>query len=432
MNARVGPATLLAYGLPGLPLALLGIPMYVYLPAFYGERLGLAAVGGILLAARLWDLVSDPLVGALGDRIRSRWGRRKLLMVAGAPLLLLGADRLLRPPDTPDAVYLLAWAFVGYLGWTLVSLPYTAWGAEITTDYDGRASITASREGFMVVGTVLAIAWPTLAGSGQADAGTLGTLAMLLWLTLPVTLLVALIRVPDRGASDSGVGWRHGARLLLANRPFARLLLAYVLNGLANGLPATLFVLFVKHALEAEAHTGMLLLVYFGSGILALPLWLALSRRIGKHRSWATSMLWNCVVFSAVPFLGSGDVWAFGVICVLSGASVAADMALPAAIQADVVDYDTASGGGNRAGLFFGLWNLATKAALAAAVGLAFPLLDWAGFDPANVTARGVFALTLAYGGLPILFKLCATAVVWRFPLDRRQQANLQAQASLS
>ena len=113
MSARIDRATLLAYGLPGLPLALLGIPMYVYLPAFYGEQLGLAAVGGILLAARLWDLVSDPLVGALGDRIRSRWGRRKLLMVAGTPLLLLGAERLLRPPETPDAVYLLTWAVVG-------------------------------------------------------------------------------------------------------------------------------------------------------------------------------------------------------------------------------------------------------------------------------------------------------------------------------
>jgi Na+/melibiose symporter-like transporter len=205
--------------------------------------------------------------------------------------------------------------------------------------------------------------------------------------------------------------------------------LALLAYGLANALPATLFVLFVKHALGAEAHTGTLLLVYFGSGVLALPLWLGISRRLGKHRAWAPSMLWVSAVFCAVPVLGTGDVLAFGVICMLSGASVAADMALPAAIQADVVDYDTASGGGSRAGLFFGLWNLATKAALAAAVGLAFPLLDWAGFDPQAVTAQGVTALTLAYGALPIGFKLVATALVWRFPLTRSRQAELQQTA---
>ena len=128
-------------------------------------------------------------------------------------------------------------------------------------------------------------------------------------------------------------------------------------------------------------------------------------------------MLLACAVFVWVPFLGAGDVIAFGVICLLSGLSLGADLALPASIQADVVDVDTAEGGGGRAGLFFALWNMATKLALA--VGIAFPLLDLAGFtSQGDNPPAALWTLALLYGGLPVLFKLAAVLMVWHFPLD--------------
>jgi Na+/melibiose symporter-like transporter len=430
VNARAGAGpgrgTLLLYGLPALPLAVLGIPMYVFLPGFYGERLGLAVVGVALLVARLWDVVTDPLIGSLGDRLHTRWGRRRPLMLAGMPVLLVSAWQLFRPPPDVDVGYLLGWGLVAYLGWTLMSLPYTAWGAEITDDYDGRASITASREGFMIVGTLLAISWPTLAGSGRADAATLSGLAWVLVILLPLAVLPALWRVPEPRCHGEPVGWRRGWALLRGNRPFLRLLLAYVMNGMANGLPASLFTLFVAHVLEAESWTGPLLLVYFVVGVAALPGWLWLSRRIGKHRAWAWSMLWNCLVFAVVPLLGAGDVYAFLAVCVLSGVSVAVDMALPAAIQADLVDLDTRDGGGRRTGLYFGLWNMATKIALALAVGIAFPLLTLAGFDADGGGDDGELALALFYGALPIAFKLGAIGLVWNFPVDREAHGRIR------
>jgi len=421
----------LLYGLPALPLAVMGVPMYIFLPGFYGETLGLAAVGTALLVARLWDVVTDPLIGSLGDRLDTRWGRRRPLMAAGTPLLLVSAWALFRPPDDVTLVYLLTWGLAAYLGWTLISLPYTAWGAEITGDYDRRASLTASREGFMLAGTLLAIAWPTLVGGGEADADTLAGLAWLLVLVLPGVMAVTLWRVPEQRVVPQPVGWRTGWALLRRNRPFMRLLLAYVMNGVANGLPASLFVLFVTHVLMAEAWTGPLLLVYFVVGIAALPGWLWLSRRIGKHRTWAISMLWTSLVFLAVPFLGPGDTWLFLVICLLSGVGVAVDMALPAAIQADLVDLDTAGGGGRRTGLYFGIWNMATKLSLALAVGIAFPILEAVGFDATRVEDReGILALALFYGAVPIAFKLAATALMWNFPHDRRAQAATRVRVS--
>ncbi|MBS3786363.1 MAG: MFS transporter [Gammaproteobacteria bacterium] len=406
----------------------MGIPMYLFLPGFYGQTLGLTAVGIALLVARLWDVITDPLIGSLGDRINTRWGRRRPLIAAGTPVLLISAWALFQPPEGVTLSYLLLWGLAAYLGWTMISLPYTAWGAEISKDYDQRANLTASREGFALFGTLVAIAWPAIMGTGQADAATLSSLAWFLVLVLPPIMLLTLRTVPEQPITPHPIGWRAGWQLLRANRPFLRLLLAYLMNGMANGLPAALFTLFVAHVLLAESWTGILLIAYFVTGIAALPGWLWISRRIGKHRAWALSMLWTSLIFIAVPFLGPGDTWAFLAICLLSGVGVAVDLALPAAIQADLVDLDTAAGGGQRTGLYFGIWNMATKLSLALAVGIAFPLLELSGFDATNIDDRsGTFALALFYGAIPVAFKIAAVSLMWNFPHDRTAQAATRA-----
>ena len=192
-------------------------------------------------------------------------------------------------------------------------------------------------------------------------------------------------------------------------------------------MPATLFLLFVKFGLDAESWTGPLLLTYFLCGIAALPLWLRLSRRIGKHRAWCLAMLLACSVFVWVPLLAPGDTWAFLVICVLSGCALGADLALPPAIQADVVDLDSLHSGQRRAGVYFGLWGIATKLALALAVGISFPLLDFAGFDPTAEQPDAIWALALLYGLAPVVFKLAATALVWDFPITAERQQRIRA-----
>ncbi len=425
---------ILLYGLPGLPLAILGIPLYIYLPPFYAEQLGVGAVGALLLLARLWDVITDPVVGGLGDRIRFRLGRRKTLILIGVPLLMLGVEQLFRPPDGAGGQYLLLWSFVTYLAWTLVALPYTAWGAELSQDYHQRSSITASREGFILAGMLLAIVLPALTlADPEAQAGAaLEQLAWLLWLTLPVTVLIALVAVPEPRAVLDPVPWRRGLDLLRENRPFLRLLTAYLLNGMANAIPATLFILYAEHVLQAPGQAGPMLVVYFIAGLAGIPVWLWIARRIGKHRTWALSMLWAAGVFAWVPLLGAGDVIPFFIICALAGLSLGIDMALPASMQADLVDLDTARGGGQRTGLFFGLWGMATKLALALAVGVTYPLLGAAGFDAGGDGSDGIRALALLYGLAPIPFKAAAVWLIWSFPVDRRShEANAAEVESL-
>ncbi len=435
---RLPRSLLLAYGLPGLSLAVLGLPAIVYLPSYYGDELGisLALVGLVLLVARLWDVVTDPLVGWLSDRFGTPLGWRRPWILIGAPLLLLGVWKLFIPADGVGAGYLLGWALVGYLGWTLVSLPYNAWGAEISPDYHQRARITGSREGFIIAGTVLAVMVPALVQLAGGDrAAALAAVFWLLLLMLPLSMLLLMWRVPETARRHVPLPWRESISLLAGNRPFRRLMLAYFLNGLANGLPATLFLYFVTAVIvggggeEAQRASGLLLLVYFAAGIAGLPLGVALSRRLGKHRAWCWAMLWTCTFFVWVPLLGQGDLGWFLLICVLTGLTLGVDTALPAAMQADVIDEDTVASGSSRAGLYFALWSMATKLALALAAGIAYPLLAVVGFEPAGEnTAAALFVLAALYGLLPVLIKLVAVGLMWNFPLDRARQQSLRRQ----
>jgi GPH family glycoside/pentoside/hexuronide:cation symporter len=430
MQGRLPPATLAAYGSLALPLAALNLPLYVYLPTFYATELGLnlAVVGSILLWARLLDVVTDPVMGELGDRTRSRYGQRRPWILLATPLLIFATWRLFVPPEGAGALHLFVWSGIAYLAWTVVLLAYGAWGAELSGDYHERARIAGVREAFVIVGIIIAAATPAVVG---VDPGSGASLELLFWLmagTLVVTAGAALTLVdePERVRPQPGP-FLAGLKLALANRPFRRLVLAYLLNGAANGLPASLFLLFVQHVIATPAWTGPLLLLYFLAGIAAVPGWLALSRRFGKHRAWSWAMLWACAVFIWVPLLGPGDVLAFAVICVLSGLSLGADMALPAAMQADVVDLDRLESGRRRTGLFFAAWSMATKLSLAAAVGVAFPVLSLMGFDP-NATNDRIALVTLAtlYALVPVLIKLAAVALVWRFEIDAGRQASIR------
>jgi Na+/melibiose symporter-like transporter len=431
MSRQLSTSRLLGYGLLGVPLAVLGLPLYVYLPTFFAEDVGIAigTVGAVLLLARLIDMATDPLVGMASDYLPTRWGRRYPWLLLGAPLLMIGSWRLFVPADDADALYLLVWSLVTYLGWTLVILPYTALGAEISDDYHQRSRITISREAFVIVGTLLAVGIPgVLEWRGVERSTALEVLAVFLLVMIPLAVAVLLLAIREPAQRSETIRLKDGWRILKDNRPFRRLLSAYLLNGLANGLPASLFLLFVTHVLDRQEWTGIYLAAYFLSGVLSMPLWLWLARRFGKHRTWVASMLWASLVFAWVPFLGAGDVWFFMAICLLSGASLGVDQALPASIQADVVDEDTASGGGGRAGLYFGLWSMATKLSLALAVGIAFPLLSLAGFDPqvGRNDDAVLLVLALMYGGLPVLFKLASMRLVWNFPLDEARQQVLR------
>lgn len=429
---RLPNSLLIAYALPALPLAALTLPLYIIVPTFYSETLGLslASVGAALLIVRIFDAVNDPLIGWFADRWRPSMGRRRAMTLAAMPICALGALMVFWPRTDAGTSYLTAWAMVLSIGYTAAVLPLSAWGAELAGDYAERSRVAGFREGFTLVGTLVAIAVPFAIGMESAE-GLHGLAVLGIAVAIGVVLFGAITvwRVPEpREYSRSRLSLREGLASMANNRPFLRLLTAFLINGLANGIPATLFLYFVSEVLGAPDMRGPLLFIYFLAGVVGVPLALAVSRRFGKHRAWCGAMLFTCAVFAFAPLLGAGDVLLFGCISVLTGLTLGFDLALPSAIQADVIDIDTASSGEQRSGAYFAAWSLATKTALALAVGIAFPTLAWFGFEAGSSSndATALAALAYIYAWVPIVLKLAAIGLMWNFPLDEAAQRELR------
>lgn len=422
-------SALIAYGAPALPLAALTLPTYILLPKFYASEvgLGLATVGVILLLARFWDVISDPVIGQMSDRIETRFGRRRPWIVLGTPLVMTAVWFLFVPGTGAGGTHLLVWSLVLYTGWTMMILPLTAWGAEMSGGYNERSRIAAFRETAIILGTLLALGLPVVLGTkdGPAAADSLSLIAWTVIILLPLAVLALLKFTPEPPVRyRAHITFRRGLAVLRGNRPFRRLIGAYLINGVANGLPATMFILYVGNVLQAPEQAAILLFIYFLAGILAVPLWLKLSYRYGKHRIWCWAMIWAAAIFAFVPALGAGDVWWFVGVCILTGISLGADLVLPSSMQADVVDLDTAESGDQRTGLYFALWGMVTKLALALAVGIAFPLLDIAGFADGEANAPGaLWTLIGLYSLAPVIFKAIAIVLMWRYPITAERQA---------
>lgn len=428
-------ATLILYALPAIPLAALTLPLYIIVPTYYSETLGLplAVVGAALVVVRVVDAVTDPFIGWLSDRWRPRFGRRRTFMAVSLPLAGVAVIMLFWPPADAGALYLGLWGVVLSIAFTGAYLPYSAWGAEMAVTYAERSRVAGFREAFTLLGTLLAIGLPFaigLEGSGGGPGG-LAILGLVVAAGLLLAGGAAVLLLPEpREYSVASVPVFAGMRHMAANRPFTRLVFAFFVNGLANGIPATLFLYFVSQILQAPEMRGPLLFLYFLAGIAGVPVGVRLARRLGKHRAWCWAMAVNCALFALVPLLGAGDLWAFAAICLATGVCLGFDLVLPAAIQADVIDVDTERTGEQRSGLYFAVWSLATKLSLALGVGIVFPLLSAFGFDPSPTVQNGPAALTAlvaTYVWLPIALKIVAIAMMWNFPLDEAAQVMLRA-----
>lgn len=387
-------ARILAYGALGLPLAFAALPIYVHVPRFYAEVTGmsLALLGLILLGARLLDAGIDPCLGWLADRVP----RRRMLALALLPFGL-GFVALLNPPAEGAAVWLLGALALTYLGFSAATVAYQAWGADVGSDSGLRTRLTAAREGFGLLGVVLAAALPSVLAAGMNEG-----IARLSWLLPPLLLLAAAVSfcgVPGGPAAPmSREPLLASLRRVFADQAFRRLLLVFVANGIAAALPATLFLFFVADVLHA---------LYFIAGAASLPLWVRLAARHGRVVAWLLAIVLSIAAFAGASLLGPGDLWAFAAICLASGLALGADLALPVAIAADLGERQ------GQAGACFGVWNLVAKLNLALAAGLSLPLIGALGYVPGGGT--GLAALVFAYALLPLAFKLLAGGLLWRW-----------------
>jgi Na+/melibiose symporter-like transporter len=404
----------LGYGSLGLPLAFVALPLYVLLPNHYASVYGvpLALLGAVLLAARLLDAVADPLIGRWADALFARSARRAWRVAAVAAVVLaLGFHALFFPPVEGTAA-LLAWCAallaVTYLSYSIVSVIHQAWGARLGGDETQRARIVAWREGLALAGVLVASVLPSVAGLSATSAVFAAALCV---------AIALLARAPQPPLVGHG-GPAVALTLPFATPQFRALLAVYLVNGIASAVPATLVLFFIRDRLQAPSFEPLFLASYFAAAALSIPLWVRGVSRFGLARCWLAGMALAIIVFMWAAGLGPGDVLAYTAVCVLSGAALGADLSLPGALLAGVIQ--RAGHAGRAEGAYFGWWNFATKLNLALAAGLALPLLQAFGYAPGSRDAQALTALTIAYCALPCVLKLGAALLLhtlWIRPL---------------
>ena len=432
----------LAYGAPAFALAVVGIPIYVFIPKFYTDVVGVpvAVVGAVLLAVRLFDAVTDPLVGMMSDRTRTRFGRRRPYVAAGGVLVAMAVAFLFIPPMHPGAnttLWFGAWMFLLFLFWTIVTVPYESLGPEITFDYRQRTTVFAVRDGLLIAGTVAAAAAPTIvaalldaAGMDSSQPSVFSGMAAVYAPLLILTCLgcTLIVKEPPPAALATGQASGIDFRAVLSNRPFIVLLMAYTVSAVGSNLPATLILFYVENVLQSQ-RADLFLILYFVTGILALPGWTRAASRFDRKTVWLVSMAVNTGAFSGVFFLGAGDELLYGVLVCLSGLGFGASLALPSAIQADVIDYDEWQTGRRREGLYIGIWSVAKKAAAAAGLGGGLWALGIAGYVPgAQQSDTVLMTLRVAYALVPSVCSFLAILIALAYPLDRKSHEDIRRQ----
>ncbi len=409
---RFGAGSGARYGALGLPLAFLALPLYVVLPSHYAQQFGmpLATLGAVLLATRALDALLDPLIGDAVDRLFARSAAVTLAFAAAAAVIIgAGFTALFFPPASVAAKVkdgLLVWLTVSlmltYLAFSVLTVIHQAWGTRLGGDAPQRARVVAWREGFGLVGVLVASVVPGLFGMGAASV-VLG-----LTLALGVALLAGAPRVPQvlaRARGDRLMPWR--------NTRFRALICVFMLNGIASAVPATLVLFFVRDRLQLPAWEPAFLFGYFAAAALSVPAWVRLVNRTGLVRAWLAGIALAVMAFAIALALGVGDGAGFFAVCVASGVALGADLTIPGALLTGTVDRAGHRAGGE--GIYLGWWNAATKLNLGLAAGAALPMLALAGYAPGARDPHALHALALAYVAVPCALKALAGALLWRW-----------------
>jgi glycoside/pentoside/hexuronide:cation symporter, GPH family len=403
---------LASYGLLRMPLALIELPLFLFLPSLYAgaHGLSLSVLSFVLFATRLIDAVLDPIIGGLVAKHRHHWAYARWILCA-APVLGLGFFILLspRPDSAPVIGSLLIGSIFTFLAYSVMSIAYQAWGADISRTDSEATKIAGIREGFGLVGVILA--------SSLLQIETIGFLLLLFAILLTfacVSLRWAPALTVRSISSPTGSAWSALAQLRQDKR-FWRLMWVFLLNGIATAIPATLVIFFIEDVIGAKPMVPVYLLAYFVAGTIGLPAWIWACKRIGLEATWLLGMALAVIAFAWAVVLGPGDRLQFLLVCIMTGLALGADLALPPALLAAVIK---ASGRAQSAeASYFGVWSFAVKFNLAMAALISLPLVQWGGYQPGK--PRLTLALSLVYAVLPCVLKVLAGLLLWRRPVTR-------------
>ncbi len=423
-----------AFASPSAPLLALSLPSLIFLGPYFNEHLGLSltAVSVLFLTARMADIVVDPMIGGFQDRTTPAFGRRRFWMVASTPpaMAIIWIVFVGLPPGVPAwlvsvCVLAMYWAYASLV------IAHLSWAGELQPDYHGRTQTLSAVQVAGMIGYVGMLLLPAIVMQGGLgdEVDAVHAMGYAVLIALPLTVAWCVLTVKEKPSTPQPhMGFRVAMQALRTNKALRRVLIPDFLIGVGYGVTGGLFVFLARDYLGFTTQSNTLLLIYFLSGLLGIPLWTWAGRRFGKHNALMIGCIHAGVMLALVPFAPKGDFWFAAPLFVFAGVSQSAGTMLVRALMADVVDEDTVQTGGQRSGLFFGLLLTTSKVGLAMGP-LTYFVLDRFGYDGklgAANTPTAMAALVALYAGVPFVLNMLAAASLINYPLDEARQAQLR------
>ena len=398
-----------SYALFGGVLSAAGLPIYLYAPKYYADTYGisLAALGAMLFALRLFDVVQDPFLGWVSERL----GRARSSAIAiGAVALAAAMIGLFAiPPAFAPLWWFAVTLTVLFSAFSFLNINFYAQGVQKAGEIEGgHVRLAAWRESGALLGACIAAVLPTVIAPyvGQPFAVFAGVFV--------AAVVLAVLAMQSE--------WRPAAtpvpptpmREIVSDRIARRLLILALINATPLAVSSTLFLFFVESRLQAPGWEGPLLVLFFLAAAASAPVWGILSQRFGPKPVLLSAMVMSILAFLVVLTLGPGDTTLFAIICLATGATIGADLTLmPALFARRMAEISPNAGQG------FGLWSLVTKFTLAFAAAVLLPVLEASGFQSGSIEngAQALTTLTLLYALVPCVLKLVAIALLITTPL---------------
>lgn len=433
-QGRIGRANLAAFSMTALAIQALATLLIVFLPEFYSNAMGLpvAAVGVAFMTVRIVDMAIDPVLGAMMDATRTRWGRFRPWLAASAPILMVSILMLLQAKPGVSIVYLWLWLGVCFIGFSMIVLSHLAWTATLSSVSSERTRVFAWWQVFATAGQFTILTVLPLAAGMRPDDKAFGmqVAGWVMAILIPCAIALALKTTPEKLVVDNGEKRGQFTELgpflrLCGKCGVIRLLLADLAIALSTGVANAVALFYYMGQLGFDrASASALVLVAYSAAFAGTPLFTKLAGRIGKAKALQAGALLQAFMQIMVAMQPPGNYLLTAATIAVLGLCIPIAWFLPRAMMADVADAIRLEGGRDRTGLLYASLNGSMKLALGLAVGVAFTLLGWLGFVPSEAAdPSNEMPLRVLIGGVPACLSLLVVVCMHRFPEAENAQA---------
>jgi GPH family glycoside/pentoside/hexuronide:cation symporter len=422
----------LGYGVCDLGGNLFFTVMAFLLLNFLTDTVGIAAglAGIVIMIGKIWDAVTDPIVGYISDRTKGKWGRRRPYIFFGSFPLFITMIIMFTNPNLSSQSQLFLWGVVAFCllntAYTLVNIPYSSLTPELTQDFHERTSLNGYRFGFAVIGTLLGAgaALPLVSAFPNENTGftVMGTLFGFVMMITALATFFA-VKEPDIEREPLESGFFKTYLKVFKNKPYVLILLTYALHVTALTVVSGIAIYYFKYIHNNEPMTTNAMLILLVTAMIFIPISVVVSKKIGKKIAYGLGMLIFSIAIMILFLFGhTRDVNFSLALMFFAGTGMGFTYALPYAMVPDAIEYDYLLSGQRTEGAFYGIWTFGLKIGQAVALGISGAVLSLSGYVPEVAqTAKSMFGIRLLLGPVPAVIFMLSLIMLYFYPINEQR-----------